>query len=68
MSIHAAHGTHAGGVHLEMTGMDVTECLGGLHNLTETDLLQRYDTACDPRLNADQVLEMAFILADELCD
>ena len=66
LAIHKAEGTHAGGIHLEMTGQHVTECIGGLSDLRDEDLPNRYQTACDPRLNADQVLEMAFILADEL--
>ena len=61
-----AEGVHPGGVHLEMTGQDVTECLGGAHALTETDLGDRYHTHCDPRLNADQALELAFLVAERL--
>jgi 3-deoxy-7-phosphoheptulonate synthase len=64
--VHAAEGTHAGGVHFEMTGQNVTECLGGMHNLAEADLGSRYHTACDPRLNASQALELAFRLAEEM--
>jgi 3-deoxy-7-phosphoheptulonate synthase len=64
--IHAAEGTWAGGVHVEMTGQDVTECTGGAHRLSETDLQQRYETFCDPRLNAGQALELAFLVAEEL--
>ena len=64
--IHAAEGTWAGGVHVEMTGQDVTECVGGAHRLTEADLGQRYETFCDPRLNAEQSLELAFLVAAEL--
>ncbi len=65
----AAHdeiGTHPGGVHFEMTGQDVTECIGGAHNISDIDLSERYHTACDPRLNANQALELAFLLAEEL--
>lgn len=62
--IHKAEGTRAGGVHLEMTGQDVTECTGGALKLTESSLEQRYETQCDPRLNADQALELAFLMAD----
>lgn len=62
--IHKAEGTRAGGVHLEMTGQDVTECTGGALNITESSLEQRYETQCDPRLNADQALELAFLMAD----
>lgn len=62
--IHKACGTIPGGVHLEMTGQDVTECVGGSFNLTEDDLKNRYETQCDPRLNADQALELAFMIAD----
>jgi 3-deoxy-7-phosphoheptulonate synthase len=61
-----AEGAHAGGVHFEMTGKNVTECLGGMHNLAEADLSSRYHTACDPRLNASQALELAFLIAEEL--
>jgi 3-deoxy-7-phosphoheptulonate synthase len=64
--IHAAEGTWAGGVHVEMTGQDVTECIGGAHRLTEADLSDRYETFCDPRLNAEQSLELAFLVAEEL--
>jgi 3-deoxy-7-phosphoheptulonate synthase len=64
--IHAAEGTWAGGVHVEMTGQDVTECTGGAHRLTEADLSARYETTCDPRLNAEQSLELAFLVAEEL--
>jgi 3-deoxy-7-phosphoheptulonate synthase len=53
-------------VHVEMTGQEVTECLGGAHRLSESDLALRYETFCDPRLNAEQSLEMAFLLAEEL--
>ncbi len=63
---HNAEGTHAGGVHLEMTGQHVTECTGGAYNLGDSDLARAYKTQCDPRLNADQVLEMAFLVADHL--
>ena len=63
---HAAEGTIAGGVHVEMTGRDVTECIGGAHRLTEADLATRYETFLDPRLNAEQALELAFLVAQEL--
>ena len=62
-AIHRAEGTHAGGVHFEMTGQDVTECLGGAQAIKEIDLADRYQTACDPRLNASQALELAFLIA-----
>jgi len=62
--IHKAEGTIPGGIHLEMTGQDVTECTGGAFNVTEETLKSRYETQCDPRLNADQALEVAFLLAD----
>ena len=65
-AVHAAEGSYAGGVHVEMTGKNVTECLGGMHNLAEADLSSRYHTACDPRLNASQALELAFLVAEEL--
>ena len=64
--VHAAEDSWAGGVHVEMTGLDVTECLGGAHHLTEADLGDRYETFCDPRLNAEQSLELAFQVAEEL--
>ncbi len=64
--IHNAEGTHAGGVHFEMTGKDVTECIGGLRAVSDEDLSSRYHTACDPRLNASQSLELAFLVAREL--
>ena len=63
---HAAEGTWAGGVHIEMTGQEVTECVGGAHQLTECDLGGRYETSCDPRLNAEQSLELAFLVSEEL--
>ena len=65
-NVHAAEGTWAGGVHVEMTGREVTECVGGAHRLTEADLSARYETFCDPRLNAEQSLELAFLVAEEL--
>ena len=64
--VHAAEGTIPGGVHFEMTGADVTECTGGVRAVTEEDLSDRYHTACDPRLNASQSLELAFLVAEEL--
>lgn len=64
--IHKAEGTYAGGVHFEMTGQDVTECLGGAQAISEVDLSDRYHTHCDPRLNASQSLELAFLIAEEL--
>jgi 3-deoxy-7-phosphoheptulonate synthase len=64
--VHAAEGTHAGGVHLEMTGQNVTECTGGARAITDEDLNDRYHTVCDPRLNAEQSLDLAFLLADLL--
>ncbi len=64
--IHSAEGTIPGGVHFEMTGQDVTECTGGVRDVTEEDLSDRYHTACDPRLNASQSLELAFLVAEEL--
>lgn len=61
-----AENAYPGGVHLEMTGQNVTECLGGIQDISESDLASRYHTHCDPRLNATQALELAFLLADEL--
>jgi 3-deoxy-7-phosphoheptulonate synthase len=63
---HASEGTWAGGVHVEMTGQNVTECIGGARHLTEANLSERYETFCDPRLNAEQSLELAFLVAEEL--
>lgn len=65
-AVHKAEGTIPGGVHFEMTGQDVTECTGGVRDVTEEDLSDRYHTACDPRLNASQSLELAFLVAEEL--
>lgn len=65
-AVHRAEGTHAGGVHVEMTGRNVTECTGGARALTEEQLGDRYHTHCDPRLNADQALELAFLIAENL--
>ncbi len=64
--IHKDMGTYAGGVHIEMTGADVTECVGGVSAVTEDDLSNRYHTHCDPRLNASQSLELAFLIAKEM--
>jgi len=64
--VHKSEGTFGGGVHLEMTGKNVTECIGGSFTVTEEDLSSRYHTHCDPRLNADQSLELAFLIADSL--
>lgn len=65
-AVHKAEGTHPGGVHVEMTGQNVTECTGGIAEITDENLSDRYHTACDPRLNASQALELAFLVADEL--
>ncbi|RZM80727.1 class II 3-deoxy-7-phosphoheptulonate synthase [Pseudoalteromonas rubra] len=67
-AVHKAEGSYPGGVHLEMTGQHVTECIGGAYGLSDEDLAQRYRTQCDPRLNADQVLELGFLVADLLKD
>lgn len=64
--IHRGEGTHAGGIHVEMTGQNVTECTGGATAISEADLSDRYHTHCDPRLNADQALELAFLMAERL--
>jgi 3-deoxy-7-phosphoheptulonate synthase len=64
--IHRAEGTYPGGVHIEMTGQNVTECTGGVAKISEEDLARQYDTGCDPRLNAGQSLELAFLLAERL--
>ena len=65
-AVHAAEGSYAGGVHLEMTGKDVTECTGGARAISEADLSDRYHTYCDPRLNAEQAIEIAFLVAELL--
>jgi len=59
-------GTYPGGVHLEMTGQNVTECIGGAQAIKDEDLSARYHTHCDPRLNANQALELAFLISDKL--
>ena len=64
--IHMSEGTFPGGIHVEMTGKDVTECTGGIKSIDDEDLHSRYHTACDPRLNASQSLELAFLIAEEL--
>ena len=64
--MHRAEGTHAGGIHIEMTGQNVTECTGGATAISDQDLSDRYHTHCDPRLNADQALELAFLVAEQL--
>ena len=64
--VHADLGSWAGGVHVELTGDDVTECLGGAQQLTDADLAGRYETACDPRHNTSQALELAFLVAEML--
>ena len=66
IDIHKSEGSHAGGIHLEMTGQNVTECIGGLDDISDSDLNDRYHTHCDPRLNANQAIEMAFLIADQL--
>ncbi len=65
-SIHHSEGTYAGGLHVEMTGQDVTECTGGAQKISENDLSNRYRTHCDPRLNANQALELAFLISEEI--
>lgn len=65
-ALHRAEGTYAGGIHVEMTGQNVTECTGGAQAITDADLSDRYHTHCDPRLNASQSLELAFMLADSV--
>ncbi|KAM7253142.1 hypothetical protein ACFE04_025760 [Oxalis oulophora] len=64
--VHEQEGSHPGGIHLEMTGQNVTECIGGSRTVTFDDLSSRYHTHCDPRLNASQSLELAFIVAERL--
>jgi 3-deoxy-7-phosphoheptulonate synthase len=65
-AVHRAENTYPGGIHVEMTGQDVTECTGGLQDITDENLSSRYHTVCDPRLNASQALELSFLIADEL--
>jgi len=65
-AVHRAEGSHAGGVHLEMTGKNVTECTGGARQILETELHDRYHTHCDPRLNAEQAIEVAFLVSELL--
>ncbi len=64
--VHRELGTHPGGIHVELTGADVTECLGGAQRISDADLAGRYETACDPRLNTQQSLELAFLVAEML--
>lgn len=64
--VHNALGTHPGGIHVEITGENVTECLGGAQDISDSDLAGRYETACDPRLNTQQSLELAFLVAEML--
>jgi 3-deoxy-7-phosphoheptulonate synthase len=64
--VHRAEGTHPGGIHVEMTGKNVTECTGGARAITAEELQDRYHTHCDPRLNADQAIELAFLVSDLL--
>jgi 3-deoxy-7-phosphoheptulonate synthase len=64
--VHRGLGTHPGGIHVELTGEDVTECLGGAQAISDLDLAGRYETACDPRLNTQQSLELAFLIAEML--
>ena len=66
--VHHALGTYPGGVHVELTGDDVTECLGGATDIADADLGGRYETACDPRLNTGQAIELAFLVAEMLRD
>ena len=64
--VHQAEGTFGGGLHIEMTGQNVTECTGGAQNITDKDLSSRYHTHCDPRLNANQAIELAFLISEEI--
>ena len=66
IDIVSAEGAYPGGVHVEMTGQNVTECLGGAQAISEEDLSSRYHTHCDPRLNGEQALELAFLLAEKI--
>ena len=62
--VHRALGTHPGGIHVELTGDDVTECLGGAQGISDAELRGRYESACDPRLNTRQSVELAFLIAE----
>ena len=64
--VHHSEGSYAGGLHVEMTGQDVTECTGGARKISDADLSSRYHTHCDPRLNSEQALELAFLISDEI--
>jgi 3-deoxy-7-phosphoheptulonate synthase len=66
LAVHLAEGSYAGGVHFELTGQNVTECIGGAQAISEASLADRYHTHCDPRLNASQALELAFEIAEAL--
>ncbi len=66
--IHKSEGSRSGGIHLEMTGQDVTECIGGSQSIGDSDLNSRYHTHCDPRLNANQAIELAFLISDWLTE
>ena len=65
-SVHQSEGSYAGGLHIEMTGQNVTECTGGTQKISDKDLSSRYRTHCDPRLNANQALELSFLISDEI--
>ena len=65
-AVHQSEGSYAGGLHIEMTGQNVTECTGGTQKISDKDLSSRYRTHCDPRLNANQALELAFLISDEI--
>ena len=65
-AVHQAESSYAGGLHVEMTGQDVTECTGGAKKISDADLSSRYHTHCDPRLNSDQAIELAFLISDEI--
>ena len=64
--VHQSEGSYAGGLHIEMTGQNVTECTGGAQKISDRDLSNRYRTHCDPRLNASQALELAFLISEEI--
>jgi 3-deoxy-7-phosphoheptulonate synthase len=65
-AVHQSEGSYVGGLHIEMTGQNVTECTGGAQKISDQDLSSRYHTHCDPRLNANQALELAFLISDEI--
>ncbi|MEC7291349.1 MAG: 3-deoxy-7-phosphoheptulonate synthase, partial [Pseudomonadota bacterium] len=68
LAVHQSEGSYAGGLHIEKTGQNVTECTGGARKISDADLSSRYHTHCDPRLNGEQALELAFLIAEKLLE